>query len=115
MKIKILKNPRLFKVNNIEVKDFGKIKLATNEMVSFVTKSKKEYDFTAKDWGFYVTPSINGRLKKEGFLIALVKNKLGKTYIMAVEKEKIKIFNKFCADQNKKILKWFNLFPNKKK
>ena len=115
MKIKILKNPRLFKVNNIEVKDFGKIKLATNEMVSFVTKSKKEYDFTAKDWGFYVTPSINGRLKKEGFAIALVKNKLGKTYIMAVEKEKIKIFNKFCTNKKKKVLKWYNLDLNKKK
>lgn len=115
MRMKVFKNPRLFKVNNVEVKDFGKIKLATNEMVSFVTKSKKEYDFTAQDWGFYVTPSINGRLKKEGFKIALVKNKSGKIYIMAVEKEKIKIFNKFCTNQKKKILKWFNLYPKKKK
>ncbi|OUU50702.1 MAG: hypothetical protein CBC25_07635 [Pelagibacteraceae bacterium TMED65] len=106
MKIKIFKKPRLFQVNQITIKDFGKIKLKKNEMVSFVTKSKKEYDFTAKDWGFYVTQSINGRLKKEGFKIVIVKNKLGKFYVMAVEKEKIKIFKKFCLKENKKIIKW---------
>ena len=106
MKIKISDKPRLFTVDRITIKDYGEIMLKKNEMVSFVTKSKKKYDFTAKDWGFYVSPSINGRLKKEGFKIALVKNKLGKFYVMAVEKEKIKIFKAFCLSENKKILKW---------
>ena len=108
MKTKIKKKPRLFNVNTIKIKDYGKIKLSKNEMISFVTKSKKEYDFTAKDWGFYVSPSINGRLKKEGFKIALVKNKLGKIFIMAVEREKTKIFKKYLINQQEKLFKWLS-------
>jgi hypothetical protein len=108
MKMKILKKPRLFTVNNSEIKDCGKIKLDKNELISFVTKSNKEYDFAAKDWGFYVTPSINGRLKKEGFKVAIVKNKNEKIYIMAVEKNKIKLFKKYCSDQQERVIKWLS-------
>jgi hypothetical protein len=108
MRTKILKKPRLFSVNDVELKDYGKIKLDKNEMISFVTKSGKEYDFTAKEWGFYVTPSINGRLKREGFKVALVKNKAGKIYVMAVEKEKRNLFKKYCTNEQEKILKWLD-------
>lgn len=106
MKVKFSKKPRLFIVNDIHIKHHGKIKLDKDDMISFITKSKKEYDFTAKDWGFYVTPSINGRLKKEGFKIAIAKNNKGKIYIMAVEKEKKKIFEKYCFRESHKVLKW---------
>ncbi len=108
MKSKIKKKPRIFFANDIKLKDFGKIKLDKNEMISFVTKSGKEYDFTAKEWGFYVTPSINGRLKKEGFKVAMVKNKTGKIFIMAVEKEKKTLFKKYCTSQQEKVLKWID-------
>ena len=108
MKMKILKKPRLFSVNNIEIRDCGKIKLDDNELISFITKSNKEYDFTAKDWGFYVTPSINVRLKKEGFKVAIVKNKIEKIFIMAVEKNKIKLFEKYCSDEQQSIIQWLS-------
>jgi hypothetical protein len=106
MKIKISKKPRIFTIKDIQIKDYGKIKLDTNEMISFITESGKEYDFVAKDWGFYMTPSINGRLKREGFKIAIVKNEAGKIYIMAVEKEKKVQFKKYCSNQKQKILNW---------
>jgi len=108
MKTKILKKPRIFSVNEIEIKDYGKIKLEKNELISFVTKSGKEFDFTAKEWGFYVTPSINGRLKKEGFKVAIVKNKFGKIYIMAVEKNMMNVFSKYCINQDEKVLQWLD-------
>ena len=41
MKIKIFKKPRIFSVNKINIKDFGKIRLEQNEMISFITKTKK--------------------------------------------------------------------------
>ena len=106
MKIKISKKPRIFTIKDIQIKDYGKIKLDTNEMISFITESGKEYDFVAKDWGYYMTPSINGRLKREGFKIAIVKNETGKIYIMAVEKEKKVQFKKYCSNQKQKILNW---------
>ena len=108
MKMKIKKKPRVFTVNNIEIRDCGKIKLDKNELISFVTKSGKEYDFVAKEWGFYVTPSINGRLKKEGFKVAIVKNKIEKIFITAVEKNKIKLFEKYCSDEQQSILQWLS-------
>lgn len=108
MKIKISKIPRLFTVNDILIKDYGKIQLDKDEMISFITKSKREYDFTAKDWGFYVTPSINGRLKKKGFKIALVKNNKEKIFIMAVENNKKTLFKKYCDNQIIKIIKWLS-------
>jgi hypothetical protein len=37
------------------------------------TDDGKEYDVAKKDWGFYATPSMNGRLKKFGFKTAIVK------------------------------------------
>jgi len=47
---------------------------------------------TAKDWGFYATPSINGRLQQFGFKTALVENPQGRIYVMVVEEEKIELF-----------------------
>tara|TARA_X000000950_G_C13724988_1_gene581839 strand:+ start:627 stop:950 length:324 start_codon:yes stop_codon:yes gene_type:complete len=106
MKVKFLKKPRLFNIGNVTLKDCGKILLNNDEIVTFQTTSKKKYDFTSKEWGFYITSSINSRLKKEGFKIALVKNKKGKIYLMAVEKEKKKNFNIYCVEQKLKILNW---------
>jgi len=106
MKVKTIEEPRTFEVNNVKIKDYGKINLDSNEMITFVTKSLKEYDFTAKDWGFYITPSINDRLQKQGFDVAIVENTIGKIFIMAVEKEKKEIFHKYCINEKKKILQW---------
>ena len=112
MKAKISKKPRIFSVNETEIKDYGKIELEKNELVSFVTKSGKEFDFTAKEWGFYVTPSINDRLQKEGFKVAIVKNKFGKIFVMAVEKNMISSFNKYCLAQDEKVLQWLDNFKD---
>ncbi len=105
------KPPRRFKpsVNSeIQISDCGKIKLEDNEQISFLNENKKEYDFVAKEWGYYATPSINGRLLDEGFKTALVRNNEGKYFIMAVEDEKIKIFKKYLQKHNQKIIKWLN-------
>lgn len=109
MKIKFSKNPRIFEVKGHKVKDYGKIYLNDGEMVSFVTKSGKECDFAAKDWGFYLGPSVNSRLKKEGFKVALVLNELGQLYVHAVDKDKVKNFKSYLkANQNNKVICWLD-------
>ena len=70
MKYSLKKKARIFKVgtnNHIEIKDVGEIYLDPDEQITFVTRDGKRHDFVSKTWGFYVTPSINVRLKKEGF------------------------------------------------
>lgn len=107
MKIKIKKKSRKFKVNigekKIELSDLATINLKKNEQVTFKYLNS-EYDVTKKDWGYYATPSINGRLKKFGFRTFLIKNKFNKIYLFLVHKNKIKSFTKYCKEDNQQIL-----------
>ena len=107
MKIKTRKKPRTFKVNvgntKIQLNDMAKITLKENEQVTFKCLNS-EYDVAKKDWGYYATPSINGRLKKFGFRTFLIKNKRDKLYIFLVLKNKLRSFKKYCKDDNQKIV-----------
>ena len=46
----------------IEIRDCGTVDLQADEQITFVTPRGGQYDLTRKDWGFYATPSLNGRL-----------------------------------------------------
>jgi len=109
MKTDIKKDPRVFEVKGHKVKDYGKIFLDDGEMVSFVTKSGKECDFAAREWGFYLGPSLNSRLKNEGFKTALTLNEKGQLYVLAVEKEKMPTFLEYTKqNQDIKVLTWLD-------
>jgi hypothetical protein len=70
----------------IAIYDCGEMFLAPNEQITFKRQSGAEYDLVAKDWGFYATPSINGRLSKFGLRTALVLNTNTKLrFILIVE------------------------------
>ncbi|WP_420265546.1 hypothetical protein [Candidatus Magnetominusculus dajiuhuensis] len=101
--------PRVFEVKGYKIKDYGKIYLDDGEMVSFVTESGRECDFAAKDWGFYLGPSVNSRLKNQGFKVALVLNEQGQLYVNAVEANKIDEFKQYLkTNQNGTILCWLD-------
>ena len=111
MKYFFKKIPRIFKVgllDNILIKDFGEIDLGEDEQITFLHVNNSRFDFAKKDWGFYATPSINGRLKNEGFKTALVKNGNGKIYIMAVHKTKQKSFKSYCERESQTVLDWLD-------
>jgi hypothetical protein len=108
MKTEFSCNPRIFMVGGIEVHDTGKIYLEPNEMVSFVTPGGKECDFTATKWGFYLAPSLNSRLKREGFKTALVMNGDNKLFVNAVEVDKIELFNSYLETNNSRVLCWLD-------
>ena len=58
----------------IAISDCGYVKLNPDEQITLKNISNKGYDITAKEWGFYATPSLNGRLKDYGFKSAIVRN-----------------------------------------
>ena len=103
-----IKNPRKFSPgNDITIKDYGTIKLESDEQVTFLTEENNEYDVCKKDCGFYATPSINGRLKDFGFKTALTKNTItGKIYIMLVENKKNKEFENYLKKEKMVVVKW---------
>ena len=108
MKTNFKNKPREFTIKNVTIKDLGKIFLEDDEMVSFVTKSGKECDFTSKSWGFYVCPSVNGRLKHEGFKTALTSNKEKRLYILAVNTDKMDEFQEYMKSQNATFICWLD-------
>jgi hypothetical protein len=105
MKIDI-KN-RKFSVNNIEINHIADVELKNNEMITFI-KDNKEYDFVAKEWGYYATPSINSRLKNFGYKTALVRNSFGQVYINIVEIEKMNKFLEYLKSENSEVLMWID-------
>ena len=111
MKIDKKEPPRVFRVgkdNNIEISDCARIYLKPDEQVTFVTISGKEHDFTAKPWGFYATPSVNGRLVNQGFKTALVKNQSGMYYIMVVDNDRFSEFQDYLSTEKNEVVEWLD-------
>jgi hypothetical protein len=80
-----------------------KIQLDDNEQVSFVEKKNMtSYEICKKNWGYYVSPSIDKRLKDYGHKMYITKNQYGQVYLMAVDLKKIKKFTLYCKKEKLK-------------
>jgi hypothetical protein len=109
VKAKLTELPREFSIAGVEIKEYGRIELAENEMITMVSESGRECDFTSKEWGFYLAPSINGRLRDQGFKVALVRNQAGKLFINAVEVNKMDLFKHYVeTEQKSTIVCWLD-------
>lgn len=75
-------------VTDVEISDCAHIHLNPDEQVTFFCESGAEYDVARKSWGFYATPSLNGRLQAFNLRTALVKGENGKYHIFLVERGK---------------------------
>jgi len=103
--------PRKFRVGvgaQIEISDCGSIFLDSDEQVTFVMANGARHDFTAKSWGFYATPSVNGRLKDEGLKTALVRNAAGRHYVMVVSRERQAEFESYLAVEDNEVVEWLD-------
>ena len=103
--MKIKKSNRLFTagITKLKIIDKGSIYLKDDNQVTF-RYIKSEYDVCRKNWGYYATPSINGRLQNFGFKTFLTQNKFKKIYINLVHSNKIKTFKKYLKKEKSKIL-----------
>ena len=89
--------------------DCGSIELESNEQVTFTTSNGREYDVTRKSWGFYATPSLNGRLEQFGLRGVLVKNlRTRRFFVLLVEKEYERAFKEYCQAENLKLVAWLD-------
>jgi len=111
MKISEKKPTRKFLVgeqNQLTITDCGAIILEPDEMVTLIDSEGSEFDITKKNWGYYATPSINKRLKHNGFKTALVVNKAGDTYIMLVKENHRNIFSEYLSGEGSKVVCWLD-------
>ena len=103
--------PRSFLVGvdkDIKVNDCARIQLEAEEQVTFVTESGAEYDVARKKWGFYATPSLNGRLSSFALRTVLVKNSFEKYFVFLVEKGKEKDFQEYLNAEEHIIISWLD-------
>lgn len=111
MKIAQIDPPRVFTVGNTvkhDMKDCGRVELEPDEQVTFVTPDGAEYDVARKSWGFYATPSLNGRLAGFNLRAALVRNPFGKYYVFLVEKGKEQEAQHYLDQEGQRIVWWLD-------
>lgn len=102
--------PRTFVVGQgVTISHQGLIELKADEQVTFVTEGKGEYDIVRKDWGFYATPSLNGRLSDFGLRGVLIQNNVSKRYfVLLVERGHEESFERYMADENLRVVHWLD-------
>lgn len=104
--------PRRFAVGNaakFDMQDCGSLELAPDEQVTFTTEGGAEYDVARKDWGFYATPSLNGRLEQFGLRAVLIRNRgTGRYFVLLVEKGREPAFDAYCAQENLAVIAWLD-------
>lgn len=111
MKIRVNDPPRQFTVGNYEpivLSDCGRIELEPDEVVTFTTADGAEFDVGRKSWGFYATPSLNGRLSQFGLRAVLVKNPVDRFFILLVEQGKEDEFHRYMQNERMDIVAWLD-------
>jgi hypothetical protein len=94
--------------DKVTIRDCGTLQLDPDEQVTFVTDTGREYDVTRKEWGFYATPSLNGRLSSFGLRGVLVRNRQGRYFMLLVEVKKEKGFEAYRASENLELVAWLD-------
>lgn len=92
----------------VTIRDCGTVQLDPDEQVTFVTNSGREYDVTRKDWGFYATPSLNGRLSSFGLRGVLVRNRTGRYFLLLVEVGNEEQFEAYRGSENLELIAWLD-------
>jgi len=112
MKFDELTPPRVFTVGNsvrFHMRDCGRVSLDPDEQVTFVTEGCCEYDVARKDWGFYATPSLNGRLPQFGLRAVLIRNiQTGRYFVLLVEQDKEDAFDAYQAQERLEVIAWMD-------
>lgn len=104
--------PRLFsggwRTSKIVLRDCGTIRLEPDEQVTFVTDTGSEYDVARKSWGFYATPSLNARLPEHGLRGVLVMNRIGRVFLLLVERGHENEFEAYVSAEEQRVITWLD-------
>lgn len=104
--------PRRFAVGNaakFEISDCGSLTLDADEQVTLATERGGEYDIVRKAWGFYATPSLNGRLEHFGLRGVLIRNRgTGRYFLLLMERGCEASFDAYIAEEGLEIIAWMD-------
>lgn len=117
LKLKLNRKPRSFKLKGVEILDHGAICLSpdrvnSTELFSLKNSTGGKVDIAATNWGYYLGPSLNSRLVKQGYKAALMLNSGNQLYLVAVAKNKIKQFRRYVKANDSIIISWLDEWLN---
>lgn len=90
------------------IRDCGTMRLAPDEQITFITEAGNEYDVTRKEWGFYAGPSLNGRLAGFNLRAVLTKNRIGRYFVLLVERGKEAAFERYVREEPLQVISWLD-------
>lgn len=113
MKIEVNSDPRIFPVGiaHTQLSHVADIDLESDEMVTFVTDEKLEYDVCRKSWGYYATPSLGGRLRSFVWRAAVVRNiDTRHCFVVLVQEGKEDEWMAYMVSERQELVLWIDDF-----
>lgn len=111
MDIKKIEPGRRFtvgKYTSIELSHVADIRLAENELVTFLGNDGAAHDVCRTPFGFYATQSMNSRLPAHSLRPALVKNEMARYYVLLVETGKEAAFDAYLEADRGELVAWLD-------
>ena len=103
--------PRKFEAGNhkiVTISDIGRLQLLPDEQITIANQRGAELDVTMKEWGYYATPSLNSRLLTFGLRSALVRNSMGRYFVLLIDSEMQGSFETYMAEQELTLALWLD-------
>ena len=104
--------PRKFSpLSGITLLDTGRLHLSADEQITLVDDSGKCNDILRKDWGYYLTNSINANLSSQGYKVALVISNASnpsRLYLNLVDIDKLELFYDYMEKFDASLVCWLD-------
>jgi hypothetical protein len=116
VKVTPIQPPRTFAVGTRggTLAHVADVELGDDEVVTFRTGSETEFDVTRKSWGYYATPSLNGRLREHGLRAALAvgvprsDGEPERMYLLLVEAAREDDFQTYIDAEHMRVVGWLD-------
>ena len=111
MEIDAFNKPRRFQVGvaDIKLSHVANIVLEPDEMVTFIGAGDREYDLTAKEWGYYATPSVGKRLREFGMRAALMRNvDTRQVFVVLVFDDQVGSWEDYMQEEHQELVMWLD-------
>jgi hypothetical protein len=116
MRIDPVEPPREFEVGRRggRLRHVGDAWLEPDEVLTLHTESGTEVDLTRKSWGYYGSPSVNGRLREHGLRAALAVgvprdgDESNRMYLLYVEEGREADFEAYLAAEEMEVVAWLD-------
>jgi hypothetical protein len=113
MKLEIKDPPRRFPVGlkEITLAHVADMAREPDEMVTLSDGVGRELDVTRKDWGWYATPSLGGRLRRFGLRAAIMRNvDTRQCFVVLIEEGHEADWRRYMADERQELVLWLDDF-----